>query len=115
MLVTSGLADTIATGTGAGTGPTVAITGASNGGRITLTTGTLPAGTNATIVTVTYPTACPTGSAATLTGGNANEAALSGVTGTYAVGSAGSFTLNSGTTALAGSTQYIWNYHVTCW
>lgn len=104
-------ASSIAAGTGAGTGPTISIAGNAVAGRVTLTTGTLPAA-GGTVATITYANAFGTDSFVTLTPGNSNAAALNGLTMVFANGSASSFTITSGGTGLSAATQYIWNYIV---
>lgn len=101
----------IAAGIGAGTGPTIAIAGGPNGGRITLTPGTLPT-VSAIVATITYANAFGTDSFVTLTPANANAAGLSGASMVFANGSAPNFTLTSGPSGLVAATQYIWNYAV---
>lgn len=105
-------------GAGAGTSPTISISGTNLNGVITIITGTLPTGTNANVVKVTFAggNAAPNGLTITLTPGNANAATLSGVTMIYATQDAttptGAWDIFSGTTALTASTTYIYNYHV---
>lgn len=111
-----GLTPTIATSTGAGTNSgTASVTGNANGGVITVTTGTLPAGTAATIATITYPQACATDSAISLTPGDPDAAALSASGSVYMDGNTTTATMISGSTGLVGATTYIWNYQVICW
>lgn len=102
----------IAAGTGAGTSPTVGILGTDQDGLITVTTGTSPAGTAATIVTVTFSASFPNNTFITLTPANSNAVALSGTTEVYPSGSTTTFTIISGTLALTGATLYTWYYHV---
>lgn len=99
----------IAAGIGAGTGPTIAIAGGPNGGRITLTTGTLPT-ISAIVATITYANAFGTDSYASLTPANANAAGLSGTGMVFPSSSASNFTITSGAAGLVAATQYIWNY-----
>lgn len=95
--------------TGAGTSPTVSVTGSMAGGLITVTTGSSPAGSNANIVIIGYNHSFPTGSWVTITPNNA--AAINyGTVG--ANGAINNFTLIGGNTALAASTTYTWNYTV---
>lgn len=111
----SSSAPTIAAGAGAGTSPTVSVTGTDLGGYITVTTGTLPT-LSATVVTVTFNVAY--GSAPRciqLTPAGPNAALLSGVNMVY-VDQSGitttTFAITSGTTALTASTTYKWYYSV---
>jgi hypothetical protein len=106
---------TIAAGTGAGTGPTVVITGNDNAGVITVTTGTAPAA-SATVVTITFGQAFGvTPRAVILTDASPSAAALSGPGKVYADQSTlglTSWQVKVGATALAAATQYKWWYHV---
>ena len=104
-------APAIAAGTGAGTSPTIAIAGSDSSFQITLTTGSAPAGTNAAIATVTFASAFPNTPYSSVTPSNANAATLSGTTGVYEVTGTSNFVLYSGSAALTGATQYIWNVH----
>ena len=104
---------TIAAGTGAGTSPTVSITGDDIQGYITVTTGTTPSA-SATVATITYannhgnaPISVP------LTPANANAAALSGTGQVFvdvSASSGASFVVNVGGTQLAARTNYRWFY-----
>lgn len=101
-----GEAATIAAGPAAGTSPTVAILSQGSSGRITVTPGSSTT-TNAVICTVTLPVTYPNGTFITLTDGATNSNAV------YAVGSAGSFTVNSkGSAITASGSAHIWYYHV---
>lgn len=108
----------IAAGAGAGTTPTVSVTGNDAAGLLNITTGTTPTGTNAIIATITFNTTyasaprviiCP-----------ANRAANGLTTAIPLVPAAGqtngvtttTFVLESNTVALTGSTAYIWTYQV---
>jgi hypothetical protein len=100
------------TDAGAGTSPTIDNTNSSTiGGRITLTTGTTPTGSNALILTIPFP-AFDADSFVCLTPGNANAAALSGTSAVYAVSAISTLKLYSGAVALTAETTYIWNYIV---
>jgi hypothetical protein len=111
----TGTNPTIGAGTGAGTSPTVSITGKDLGGYISVTTGTVPS-LSATVATISFGnsrTAKPR--SIVLTPANAAAAALSGVNMVYVSESnisTTSFLILSGTTALTGSTQYKWFYQV---
>lgn len=102
----------IAAGSGAGTSPTISITGTDMGGVITLTTGTTP-GLSATIATITYQLTWGNNSWPVLTSANAATAALSGTTMVFTTGSTSNFTITSGTVALTGATTYKWYFSVT--
>lgn len=101
---------TIAAGTGAGTSPTISITGDNQHGFITLTTGSTPS-TSAVIATITFSAyySFLGSSVTTITPGNA--ASIAGAQLVYTTGSAGAWTLNSGGTALSASTAYIFKYN----
>lgn len=104
----------IAAGAGAGTSPTVSLGGNSTdiAGVVNVTTGTLPTGTNATVVTITFDAAYATAPTIVLFPANAITAALSGVTMVYTGSNTTTFTVTSGTTALTGATAYSWYYQV---
>ncbi len=107
---------TIAAGTGAGTSPTISITGNDEAGYISLTTGTAPTA-SATIFTVTLHNACTTGAIAEIKSANAAAAGLSGTTHEYMSNppAAGTWGAVSNTTGLTASTAYVWNYLVRCY
>lgn len=100
---------TIAGGTGAGTSPTIAIAGKDTAGQITFTTGSSPA-INAAIVTVTFASAYASAPYVALTPANAAAAALSARP--FPTSTTSTLVLMAGSTALAASTQYVFNYHV---
>jgi hypothetical protein len=106
---------TIAAGTGAGTGPTVAIAGNDNAGVITVTTGTAPAA-SATVATITFGQAFGAiPRAVILTDAGPSAAVLSGAGKVYADQATlglTSWQVKVGTTALTAATQYKWWYHV---
>jgi len=112
-LIGGGATPTIAAGAGAGTGPTISVTGTDLAGYITITTGTLPT-LSAAIATITF--ALPYSSAprtVQITPAGPNSAALSGVSMVYVDQSnitPSSFPLTSGTTALTAATTYKWYY-----
>ena len=108
-------APTVVAGTGAGTGPTVALNSNSNdlSGYLSVTTGSSPAA-NATVATFTFGTAYATLAKCVLWPANAAASALSGASNPYIpVGSASSFTITSNMTALAAATLYTWGYTCT--
>ena len=107
----SASAPSILAGTGAGTSPTIAVAGSDASFQITLTTGSAPTGSNATIATVTYAGSMPNTAYCICTPANANAAALSGATQVFATTSTSALTLTSGASALAGTTTYVWNIH----
>lgn len=116
-LAFSGSAPTIAAGTGAGTTPTVSISGNNNSGQITVTTGTLPSGSNAVVATITLSTAFPNAvNSVTITPANAAAAALSGSGSIFgSISGASTFILNAGITSLVGGTTYKFNYSCGGW
>lgn len=102
----------IAAGTGAGTAPTLTISGTDNDGSVTVLSGTTPSGAGATIATITYGFAFPANSFVTLTPANAITAALNGIGMVFTTASNTAWTITAGTTALTGATTYKWFYHV---
>ena len=102
---------TIAAGAGAGTAPTVSISGTGAGGQVNVTTGTLPS-LSSIVALATYTQSYPTNSYVVFSPANANAAGLSGVTMVYADSNRTGFSIISGSTALAGATNYLWNYQV---
>jgi len=111
------VAPTIVSGSGAGTGATVSITGSNLAGTITLTTAGTPAA-NATIATISYNTILTSVGYPLITPANLNSAAL-GITGStkpvyadVATASNLSFILKSGTTGLTTGLTYRWFYHI---
>lgn len=109
-----GAAPTGAGGTGAGTSPTITLAGTDTSGTVQVLTGTSPAGSNATIVTVTFNvayTSAPHG--VVIYPANSATAALSGATVAYPSSwGTTTFVIASGTSALTAATTYKWVYHV---
>lgn len=106
---------TVVAGTGAGTSPTVGISAGSNvAGELDVLTGTTPAGSNATIVTVTFGNGYtfPAPPFVALTQVNAATAALVAGAQVFVNATTTGFSVKSGATALTASTQYAWNYHI---
>jgi hypothetical protein len=101
----------IAAGAGAGTGPTIALVGTDTAGKITLTSGTLPA-ISAVILTVTFASAYGTTPYVVFSPGNGAAASLSALSAIYVTATTTTFVFNSDTTAITAATQYIWTYHV---
>ena len=104
----------IASGTGAGTSPTVALSTNSNdfGGEISITTGAAPA-TGATVVTITWGVAYATAPFCSFSPTNSNAALLTGITSPYMTTTTTTAVLTSGTTGLTAATAYKWAYHCT--
>lgn len=108
-------APTIAAGAGAGTSPTISISGTDLAGYVTVTTGTLPT-LSAIVATVTFnATYGAAAKTALLTPANLATAALSGIGMVY-IDQAGitatTFDLTAGATALTAATTYKWYYTV---
>lgn len=105
-------APTIAAGAGAGTSPTVSISGTNICGTISVTTGAGPS-TGAVVVTITTGTSFSNNQpVVSLTPANALTALLTGASMVYVGTSAvNNFNINSGTLALSTGT-YKWNYIV---
>jgi len=113
-------APTIAAGTGAGTTPTVSVSGTDASGIVNITTGTSPSGSNAIVATITFNTAyasAPKG--IVLVPANTNAAALTNATQVFVPANGQTngtttttFVVEANGTALAASTAYIWTYHV---
>jgi len=100
------IAVAIAAGSGAGTSPTVSLTGATDlKGTINVSTGTSPAASSV-IATITFGTPYQSGPTCTVTPASATAV------GTFYSPSAGtsSFTIKSLATALTASTAYIYSY-----
>ena len=110
-LIGTGSAPTYAAGTGAGTTPTISVSNATDSsGVLNVTTGVLPAGTNATIVTVTFASAYGAAPNVQITPHNALTALLSGATMCYITSTTTTFVVVSGATALAAASAYSWYY-----
>jgi hypothetical protein len=99
-------------GSGAGTGPTLTVTGGDVSGKIVLATGTSPASAG-DLVVITFLNAYAAAPSVVITPGNSGAAALSGTSMPYVSSvSTTQIVFTAGSTALAGSTTYIWYYHV---
>lgn len=109
---TGGYSSNFTAGTGAGTSPTLLASGSDAAFQVTLTTGSGP-GTSSGIFSVLYTNAYHSAPVIVYSPANAAAAALSGTSAPSLSGSAGSgFTWQSGSAALAGATQYIWNFWI---
>jgi len=116
-IISGGTSPTIAAGSGAGTSPSISVSGAENSQAISLTTTcTIVCSGSAVIATISLPLSCSTQATPTITPANINAAQLSG-SGSVYIGapSVNSYTINSSSTGLAASTLYKWNVHVDCW
>lgn len=100
-------------GTGAGTGPTVTVTGDDMAGALSVLTGTGPSA-SATVVTITFNapyTAAPAG--VCLQSSNTAAAALTGNAQVFVSSlTQNTWVLTVGSTNLAATTTYTWTYHV---
>jgi hypothetical protein len=107
-------APAITTGAGAGTSPTISISGSDLSGTITLTTGTNPVALGSIAILTfnsTYASAPRKGGAPAA--GNAATASLSGSQSPYYTTTTTTLVLNANTTALAPNTTYVWDYTLT--
>jgi hypothetical protein len=107
-------APTKAAGTGAGTSPTITLDSSASdaSGYLTVLTGTTPAGTAATIVTLTFSSTYATAPHIALTPHSATAAALGTTTQVWVDSTTGTLVLKSGSAGLTASTTYIWSYVV---
>lgn len=105
-----GSAPTIAAGSGAGTSPTVSISGTDSAGQITITSGTLPS-VSAVIATVTFSVAYGAAPYVVLWPSNAAASILNFLP--YVGSTTTTFTVNAGTVGLAGATTYTYNYLIS--
>ena len=102
----------MAAGTGAGSSPTINISGSDIAGNIRVLTGTSPAVKN-DVVTITFASAYSSLPYVLVTPASySSSLALGGVSGTFVTASTTGFTLFSGDGALRGATAYTWSYHV---
>ena len=107
----SGSTPAIAGGAGAGTSPTVSITGSDLAGEITVTTDVDPT-TSAVFCTITFATAFGTAPYVVITP-SSDEPASNPSGGLYVASTTTTFTLNTNsTTAPNGSRQFKYHYHV---
>lgn len=104
-----GTAPAVAAGAGAGTTPTVALTGSDMAGKISITTGTLPT-LSADVFTVTFNTAYASAPYVNFSPANAVTALLSGASMVYVTAATTTFKFTAGTTPLTAATTYLWNY-----
>lgn len=110
-LIGNGGAPSIAAGAGAGTGPTVFVSGTDTAGAVIIITGTLPT-VSSVAATVTFLSAFASNPFMSLTPGNAATALLSGATGVFVTPSTTNFTITAGPSGLVAATTYLWYYHV---
>lgn len=104
---------TIAAGVGAGTSPTISVAGNDGAMTVSVTTGTLPTGTNAVVATITFNKSWGSTPRVVFSPANAITATLSGVSMVFmdAAASTTTYVITSGTTALTAATAYKWNVH----
>lgn len=101
---------TIAAGAGAGTTPTVSVAGNDIAGAITITTGTSPTA-SAIVATITFNRPYASAPRVILTPRNSNAAVLTGAATVFVNSeTTTTFVINVGSTNLAASRQYIWNF-----
>ncbi len=98
-------------GPGEGKGGSRNVSGGDVAGKIVIKTGSSTTG-NAVIGTLSFSSKYGSAPYIVLTPGNANAAALSGASAIFVNTTVATFVLNSGSTALTPSTQYVWYYHV---
>lgn len=99
---------TFVAGTGAGTAPTITISGTEASFTLNVTTGTTPA-TSAIIATVTLPQGYAIPPGANISAGNATTAALAVAAMPYLTTTKNTIVINSNTVALTLSTAYSFN------
>lgn len=104
---------TIAAGAGAGTSPTVSVSGTDQSGDVTVTTGTVPT-LSAVVATITFFSGYNfrTGTYPMLYPGNATTATLSGTSMVFTSGTTTNWTITSGAVALTAATTYLWHYRI---
>lgn len=109
---------TIVAGPGAGTSPTVSITGNDAAGLISITTGTGTSGSFQNIATITFNTTYTSPPRVIISPANFNVMERMGIAGPYVPATGANatttttFSLESGFTPLIASTLYLWYYHV---
>lgn len=113
QIIGGSTAPAIAAGPGAGTSPSVTITGTNLAGQVSVTVGTAPTG-GAVVATVTFANsfAYPAAPYVMLTPANATAAGLTGTAQVFVTATTTTLVINVGSGGLAASGQYIWNYHV---
>lgn len=102
-------------GTGAGTSPTITLTGNDLALKVAVTTGTSPTGSNAIVSTITFNSTFASAPRVILVAANAAAAGLSGANEAFvndASTTTAHFVIESGSTALAASTAYIWYAYI---
>jgi Pectate lyase superfamily protein len=98
-------------GPGEGNGGSRNVSGGDVAGKIVINTGSATA-KNSIIGTLSFSNKYRSAPYVVLTPGNANAAALSGGAAVFVTTTAATLVLNSGSTALTPSAQYVWYYHV---
>jgi len=109
-IISSGSTPSITASAGAGTGPTVSISGTDTSGEITITTGIAPV-VNSPIANINFATSYPAVPKAILWPSEGNASALGFLP--YVTSDTASFTINNAVSlGLLGTTTYKYNYHV---
>lgn len=98
-------------GAGAGTGPTIVVTGTDLSGKLDITTGAAPSA-NEAVVTVTFSANYTSAPAVIISPANAAAAANAVVSQVFATSSVSGFQLTSNAVAMGGANQFVWYYHV---
>jgi hypothetical protein len=114
-LISTGTSPTIGAGAGAGTTPTVSVTGKNMAGRISLTEGSSPPGTaGQTLFTVTFGTAYAAAPIVVLAPANAAASNLTGTSAAFVdrAGITTSVFVVKNSAALTAAAVYEWFYHV---
>lgn len=99
----------IAAGAGAGTSPTVSVSGNDLGGTISILTGGSPTA-SAAVVTLTFTSPSVAAGGVLISPANAATSALSGNGAVFSASTATTLVLTEGSTGLAGATQYLFNF-----
>ena len=102
----------MAAGGGAGSVPTINISGSDIAGQIRVLTGTAPTANNP-IVTITFASAYASLPYVLTTPANFSASFVAGgISGAFTTASTAGFSIFSGQASLRGSTAYTWSYHV---
>jgi len=103
---------TMTAGTGAGTSPTISISGSDVAGIIRIAAGTGPSA-KADIVNITFTSAYTTPPYVLLTPASySSSLSFGGISGAFTTASTTGFTIFSSEGSLRGATAYSWSYHV---
>jgi hypothetical protein len=112
LLINNSTGPSVASGLGAGTSPTLSLTGVDNSFSVNLTTGSTPS-VSSTIFTITFQQTYSYTPRVVFSPANSLSASLNSTSAVYvsSITSSG-FILNSNSTALIPSTAYDWNFIV---